>query len=318
MIFELILTAAILAAIPLAVASVTVISVSDAEDAQMVAEAIFAIEDSAMEAWRQGNPMRWIEASADDVTYIDPSLVAPVVGRKAYAEYLEPLVGKVFYDASEYVNPRVAFFDGTAVLTYNYHSLRKDENGGLRRTSFWNTTEVYHLFDDGWKIVHTHWSYIQHRPPDSLVMRVPVQLREAEPSGGVAAEVLRLETGAMERWKQGDPYGFLELCSPEVSYFDSGTPARIDGFGRLEAEYDTRAGKIHYDVMEFIEPRVQVYGDTAVLFYQYFSTVLNPDGTVRSRTPWNCTEVFVRIDGEWRIAHTHWSIINGRRDDRGV
>ena len=52
---------------------------------------IMKLEDSAMEEWRKGNPMRWLEISADDVIYIDPGLTAPVVGKKAYIQYLEPL-----------------------------------------------------------------------------------------------------------------------------------------------------------------------------------------------------------------------------------
>jgi hypothetical protein len=27
--------------------------------------------------------------------------------------------------------------------------------------------------------------------------------------------------------------------------------------------------------------------------------------TISSRTPWNCSEVYVRIDGKWRIVHNH-------------
>jgi hypothetical protein len=103
---------------------------------------ILKIEDSAMEEWRKGNPMKWIEISADDIIYIDPGLNAPIVGKKAYLAYLEPLQGKIFYDASEYVSPRVAFYGKTAVLTYNYHSLLKKPDGQFERTSFWNTTEV--------------------------------------------------------------------------------------------------------------------------------------------------------------------------------
>jgi len=72
-----------------------------------------------------------------------------------------------------------------------------------------------------------------------------------------------------------------------------------------------RVGKIHYDVMEFIDPKVQVYGDAAILIYRFFSTHLNSDGSIARRIPWNCTEVFSKIDGKWRIVHTHWSYING-------
>jgi hypothetical protein len=125
------------------------------------ANVIFKLEDAAMEQWRQGNPLRWAETSADEISYIDPNLASPIIGIEAYREYLRGLVGKIAYDASEYVNPRVALYGNVAVLTYNYHSLRRGENGAFNRTSFWNTTEVYALIESRWKIVHSHWSYIE-------------------------------------------------------------------------------------------------------------------------------------------------------------
>jgi len=283
-----------------------------------VTDKILKIEDSAMEEWRKGNPMRWVEISADDVVYIDPGLNDPIVGKKAYIPYLEPLKGKILYDASEYVDPRVAVHGNTAVLTYNYHSLRKDKDGPPKRTSFWNTTEVYRLIQGEWKIIHTHWSYIQHHLPASLEVKLPVFMKGPEPLSGAAAEIMRLETGAMERWRKGDPYGFLEISAPEVTYFDTGTPGRLNGREALKQEYDKRVGKVHYDVMDFVSPRLQVFEDSAVLFYQFLSTTLHPDGTVRSRTPWNCTEVYAKTAGGWKIVHTHWSYINGLRDDGGI
>jgi ketosteroid isomerase-like protein len=152
-----------------AVAQVQEICTPDLKGDDSPANVIFRLEDGAMEQWRQGNPLRWVEISADDISYIDPNLTAPVIGIEAYREYLKPLVGKIAYDASEYVNPRVALYGNTAVLTYNYHSLRKDKDGVLKRTSFWNTTEVYSLIAGQWKIVHTHWSYIKGTRPDSGV-----------------------------------------------------------------------------------------------------------------------------------------------------
>ena len=279
---------------------------------------IMKLEDSAMEEWRKGNPMRWPEISADDIVYLDPDLTAPIVGKKAYVQFSEALKGKIFYDASEYVSPRVAVYGNTAVLTYNYHSLTKNRNGKLERTSFWNTTEVYRLIGDEWKIIHTHWSYIQHHLPENLEIKIPVLTKEANPPGGAAAEIMRLETGAMERWRKGDPNGFLDISAPDVTYFDTSTPARLNGFGELKKEYDKRVGKIHFDVMEFVNPRFQVFEDSAVLFYQFFSTTLNPDGTIKSRTPWNCTEVYAKTAGGWKIVHSHWSYINGQRKDSGV
>jgi ketosteroid isomerase-like protein len=281
------------------------------------ADKIFRLEDAAMEQWRQGNPLKWVEISAEDITYLDPDLAAPIVGKKAYAEYLGRLKGKIFYDASEYVAPRVALYGDLAVLTYNYHSLRKDPNGRLQRTSFWNTTEIYRRIAGEWKIVHTHWSHIKSSLPESLELKLPILTKAAKPPAEDAAEILKLETKAMERWRKGDPNGFLELSWPEITYFDTGTPARLE-HEALKAEYGRRVGKIHYDVMDFVSPRFYMYGDTAVLFYQFLSTTLNPDGSIQSRTPWNCTEVFVKKAGVWKIAHTHWSFINGKRKDGGI
>jgi hypothetical protein len=50
-----------------------------------------------------------------------------------------------------------------------------------------------------------------------------------------------------------------------------------------------------------------------VLSYRFLSTGLQPDGSIKYQTPWNCTEVFVRREGQWKIIHTHWSYIQGIR-----
>lgn len=284
----------------------------------MFLETILKLEDSAMEEWRKGNPTRWAEISAADVIYIDPGLAAPIVGKEAYLRYLEPLKGTIFYDASEYVEPRVAVYGHTAVLTYNYHSLGKDPEGRPLRTSFWNTTEIYRLIDGVWRIIHTHWSYIQHCPPDDLEMMIPVLVKGAEPWTGPAAEIMGLETRALERWRKGDPAGLLALYAPDATYFDADTPCRLSGYPELKKEFEARMGKTRFDVMEFVSPRLQLFEDAAVLFYQFLATSLNPDGTVRSRGPWNRTEVYAKTDGAWKIVHSHWSYIKGWREGGGI
>ncbi len=272
-------------------------------------ETLMKLENGAMERWRQGDPMGWAEISAPEVTYVDPGLTKPVAGREAYTKYLEALKGKIHYDGSEYLRPRVVQYGDLAVMTYNYRSTSKDAR------TLWNTTEVYARIGGErgqWKIVHTHWSFVNHESPDSVEMPVPMHTEPVAYSG-VLGEVMALEMAAMERWRKGDPWGFTEISAPAVTYFDSGTPQRIDGVAALKEEYAKRAGKIHYDVMDFVEPMVQVHGDAAVLFYRFVDTHLNPDGSVSRRTPWNCTEVYVRsAGGSWRIVHTHWSLVNGR------
>ena len=276
-----------------------------------VKDIIMSLEDGAMERWRKGDPTGWIEISAPEITYIDPGLTKPVVGLKEYVKYIEQFRGKVSYEGSVYKNTRVAQYGNVAILTYNYKGLGEFSNTE-NENPVWNTTEVYCLFDNGWKIIHTHWSYINHKLPDNLEVPVPVEVKKVKYKG-ILGELMKLESAAMERWRKGDPWGFTDISADEVTYFDSGTPGRLDGLKALKDEYKKSVGKIHFDVMEFIDPKIHIHGDTAVLFYRFFDTFLNKDGSIQRRNPWNCTEVYTKKNGRWRIVHTHWSLIKGER-----
>ena len=275
-------------------------------------ETIMSLENGAMERWRRGDPWGWAEISADEIIYVDPGLTKPVEGIEAYRAYLEPLEGKIDYQISEYLEPKVMKYGNLAVLTYNYRDAKILPDNTITDEYLWNTTEVYCQISGEWKIIHTHWSFIDHDLPERT--EVPVLV---SPSGavytGIMQELMALESAAMDRWRRGDPWGFTEISAEEVTYFDSGTLGRLNGLKALQAEYEKRVGKIHYDVMEFIDPKVLVHGDAAVLFYRFFSTRLSPDGSIASRTPWNCTEVYARQGETWKIVHTHWSLINGQR-----
>jgi ketosteroid isomerase-like protein len=275
-------------------------------------EAILSMENAAMERWRQADPMGWAEISAEDVTYFDPGLTKPIVGIKDYSEYLEKIIGTIYYQVSEFIDPRVTFYGNAAVLTYNYRSRVVERDGAEVNQILWNTTEVYFKRAEDWQIVHSHWSYVNHGLPKELEIPMPVELTPVTYEG-VLAEVMALESAAMQRWRKGDPGGFLELYAPEITYMDSGTPLRMSGLDTMRSEYKLREGKIHYDVQEFIDPKVQVLDNTAVLTYRFLSTTLKPDGSILSRIPWNCTEVYVKTTGSWRIVHNHWSLIKGER-----
>jgi ketosteroid isomerase-like protein len=277
---------------------------------QSMEEIIMSLENGAMERWRKGDPWGWTEISAEDVIYIDPGLTKPIEGLEAYKKYLKQIEGKVNYQISEFIDPKLKRYGNIAVLTYNYRDAKTETGGSIVEQSLWNTTEVYCLLDGEWRIIHTHWSFINQKLPDSTEVPVSVEML-GKKYEGVLDEVMKLESAAMERWRLGDPWGFTDISAPDVTYFDTVTPKRLDGLEALKAEYDKRVGKIHYDVMEFIDPKVQIHGDAAVLFYRFFSTHLNPDGSIASRIPWNCTEVFSKLDGKWKIVHTHWSYING-------
>jgi ketosteroid isomerase-like protein len=125
----------------------------------------------------------------------------------------------------------------------------------------------------------------------------------------VAASVIALERGALERWGQGDPQGYLEIYAPELTYFDPVQEKRIDGLDAMKAMYAPYAGTIKVDRFDMIDPAVQHHGDVAVLTFNLLSHRTQPDGSEAVIARWNSTEVYRRMNGTWRIIHSHWSYI---------
>jgi ketosteroid isomerase-like protein len=273
---------------------------------------ILSLEKSAMERWRNGDPMGFVEISAVDISYVDPGLTKPILGIEEYTSYMKQIEGKVHYDRSEFIGSRIVEVDDAALLTYNYRSSVLSPQGTVTSQTPWNSTELYFKRDGRWQIVHSHWSFVKHRVRESIEVPLPVQSKPGAHEG-VLAELIALESAAMHRWRQGDPTGYLELYAPDVTYFDTGTTQRTNGLEAMQVAYKQLEGKIFYEVMDFIDPLVQLCGDVAVLFYRFLSTSLNPDGSIASRTPWNCTEIYQCMQGGWKIIHNHWSHILGER-----
>jgi hypothetical protein len=121
-------------------------------------------------------------------------------------------------------------------------------------------------------------------------------------------DVIEMECAALVRWGMGDPSGFLEICAPDVVYFDPGLERRIDGLKALTDYYEALRGKVHFDRFELVNPLVQVVGDAVVLTFNYTSSAGQGDPS-----RWNCTEVYQRTGANWRIIQTHWSYTVAKR-----
>ena len=118
--------------------------------------------------------------------------------------------------------------------------------------------------------------------------------------------IIALERAALTRWGNGDPRGYLDLYAPDITYFDPGREARIDGLEAITALLAPLAGKIKTDRFEMTRAKVQHSGDIAVLSYNLATYSKRPDGkpvTVR----WNVTTVYKRMGGDWKAIHNHFS-----------
>lgn len=105
----------------------------------------------------------------------------------------------------------------------------------------------------------------------------------------------------------GDAAGYAASVTEDLSLYEwFVTPHRLDGvdfhlFMTDHSWADTR-GEWRYDLLE---PKLQLYGDTAIVSYTFMLTTSGRDGLVH-RTH-NESRVLVRQEGQWKVAHVHKS-----------
>jgi ketosteroid isomerase-like protein len=125
-------------------------------------------------------------------------------------------------------------------------------------------------------------------------------------------ELVSLERSALDRWIKLDPQGYLDLYAQELTYFDPTTEKRVD---EVRAMQERVAGMKNVKLpftnprYELLDPRLQRHGDVAVLTFQAVNYGMLPDRPESVLARWNSTEVYGRVDGKWKIIHSHWSFV---------
>jgi hypothetical protein len=128
----------------------------------------------------------------------------------------------------------------------------------------------------------------------------------------IAEEIIAMEKAALKRWGNGNPSGFLEICAPEVVYFNPYLARRLDGLEALTKDYEALRGTIFFDRFALINPLVQFVEDMAVLTFNYESF----KGEQVDR--WNCTEVYRKTGAAWKIIQSHWSYTEVFKNKRSL
>jgi hypothetical protein len=135
-------------ALPIALLLLVAVPAAAQVSDQDVPSTIIAMERAALDRSDRGDAEGFLQISAPEVVYIDPSLHEPICGLDALTTYYHKVpVGEVH--KGRMANARVQVVGDVAVLTFNYFTVRN-----------WNATEVYRRTKDGWRIIHTHWSYL--------------------------------------------------------------------------------------------------------------------------------------------------------------
>jgi ketosteroid isomerase-like protein len=125
-----------------------------------VAAEVIALERAALDRWGAGDPAGYVELFADDITYFDPIQERRLDGRAAMVALMASITGKIRVDRYDMLHPVVQQQGDVALLSFNLVSYRTDD-GRERAISSWNSTEAYRRTPQGWRIFHSHWSYIR-------------------------------------------------------------------------------------------------------------------------------------------------------------
>jgi uncharacterized protein (TIGR02246 family) len=130
-----------------------------------VARYIISLERSALDRWIRGDPDGYLSLYANDATYFDPFREKRVDGLDELNARMAPMRGMTLPFTEpryEMIGPRVDVEGNVAVLSFNLVNYGKPSGSADERVlARWNATEVYRRQNGAWRIIHTHWSFIQ-------------------------------------------------------------------------------------------------------------------------------------------------------------
>lgn len=125
-----------------------------------------------------------------------------------------------------------------------------------------------------------------------------------------ARAVIARERAAFDAWQRKDKAFFEKFMADDSTYFGPMNPyLETDPKQNFLPKLDKYTEIFKYEDFQIYNPRVQLYGDTAILTYT-FAAMVNMSGRTMNYTG-KMTSVYVRQGDEWRVAHGHESINPG-------
>lgn len=127
----------------------------------------------------------------------------------------------------------------------------------------------------------------------------------------IEAEVLKVVHRNLQAIWDADVEAYRATCAPDVSFFEwYVTTQRIDGI-----DFHLREILVHAEALgggsgartehEILQPRVQLFADTAIVTYTLLVRSVHGNGV--QRTQQNETRVLHRFDDGWKLVHCHKS-----------
>ncbi len=139
-----------------------------------------------------------------------------------------------------------------------------------------------------------------------LVALAPAATAQQPSKGSVADEIVAIVKAQWAAESQKNVAESMKHIAEDYTEFNGDFSTRLDGkavAGRLiEAGNKGSAAVV---ASEMANPKVQVYGDTAILTYNYVGMTLEKDGKLQSERA-KSTRVYVRQGGTWMLVHANF------------
>ena len=122
-------------------------------------------------------------------------------------------------------------------------------------------------------------------------------------------EVLEITRQMLDAMYTADPEVHRRHCAADMSSYEWYIAAhRIDG-AEFHLKLIESGGNGSPSRLDLLTPRVQVYGDTAIVCYTLLKTSLPEAGmlTPPQFSTINETRVFIKLEGVWKMVHLHKS-----------
>ncbi len=95
--------------------------------------------------------------------------------------------------------------------------------------------------------------------------------------------------------------------SDDYTEFNSVFSTRIDGKTKNFTLSDANFSGGTSLADEMLNPKVQVYGNVAILTYNFAGVIKDNDGKTRSSKA-KSTTVYVKMNGEWKLVHANFAL----------
>ena len=101
-----------------------------------------------------------------------------------------------------------------------------------------------------------------------------------------------------------------QRVAEEYTEFNPNSPVRVDGKAlAVQIQEVLATGNTTSVLAEMDNEKVQVYGNVAILTYNYFGAVKDENGNIE-QTPAKSTRVYAKKNGKWMLVHANFAVAN--------